>query len=155
MRTEELNRLFRLKGYTLGSCESFTGGLFANEVCKVPGASHFYKGGLVTYQTEEKVRLLGIPYSFLDENGVCSIETAAQMAGRAKNLLVTDFCVSFTGNAGPNPMEGKEVGEVYIGIAFKEQANAYRFKFSGDRETIQKLAVNTAIELLIQILASV
>lgn len=155
MKAKKINELFRLKGYTLGSCESFTGGMFANEICKVPGASHFYKGGLVTYQTEEKVRLLGIPYSFLDEHGVCSIETAAQMAGRAQKLLVTDFCVSFTGNAGPSVMEDKEAGEVFIGIAFKDQANAYRFKFDGDRETIQNLAVSTAMELLIQILENI
>ena len=60
MTSEEINKLFRQFGRTLGSVESFTGGLFAETITSVSGASHFYKGGLVTYASEEKNRLLGI-----------------------------------------------------------------------------------------------
>ena len=104
-----INKLFREKGRTLGSVESFTGGLFAKEITSVSGASHFFKGALVTYATEEKNRLLGISYKDIDEFGVVSKEVAAQMASNGKKLLNVDYCVSFTGNAGPSAMEGKPV----------------------------------------------
>ena len=64
---QDINSLFREKGLTLGSVESFTGGLFAREITAVPGASKFYKGALVTYATEEKVRLLGISQEDVDK----------------------------------------------------------------------------------------
>ena len=76
----EINKIFREYGRSLGSVESFTGGLFAKEITSVPGASHFYKGGLVTYATEEKNRILGIPFEVLDQFGVVSKETATFMA---------------------------------------------------------------------------
>ena len=59
MTAERINQLFREKGYTLGSVESFTGGAFASAIVDVSGASHFYKGGFVTYTNEEKNRILG------------------------------------------------------------------------------------------------
>lgn len=81
MDSKQINELFRKYGRTLGSVESFTGGLFASDITRVPGASHFYKGGLVTYATDEKVRLLGISYEDVDNYGVVSQEIAGQMAG--------------------------------------------------------------------------
>jgi PncC family amidohydrolase len=148
----DVNKLFREYGRTLGSVESFTGGKFASEITKYSGASHFYKGGLVTYATEEKVRLLGIKYDLIDMVGVVSQEVAGEMAGHAKALLNVDYCVSFTGNAGPSAMEGKPVGEIYIGIAVYETVKVFAFNFSGTREEIQQQAIDKAIELLLQIL---
>ena len=100
MTSADINRLFREKGRTLGSVESFTGGGFAKDITSVSGASHFFKGALVTYATEEKARILGIPYTDIDQYGVVSQEIAGQMAGHGKALLNVDYCVSFTGNAG-------------------------------------------------------
>ena len=143
-----INKLFREKGRTLGSVESFTGGLFAKEITSVSGASHFFKGALVTYATEEKNRLLGISYKDIDEFGVVSKEVAAQMASNGKKLLNVDYCVSFTGNAGPSAMEGKPVGEIHIGIAFLDTAQVYSYQLEGSREDIQNKAINIAFELL-------
>ncbi len=148
MTVEELNKLFRKFGRTLGSVESFTGGLFAKEITAVPGASHFYKGGLVTYATEEKNRLLGIPYNVIDQFGVVSKEVATFMAVNAQKLLNVDYCISFTGNAGPDAMEGKPVGEVYIGVAVYDNVEVYEFHLSGAREDIQKEGVKNALEIL-------
>lgn len=148
----DVNKLFRLYGRTLGSAESFTGGKFASEISKYSGASHFYKGGFVTYATEEKVRILGIKYDLIDQVGVVSQEVAAEMAGHAKSLLNVDYCVSFTGNAGPTAMEGKPVGEIYIGISSYETTKVFAFHFNGTREEIQNQAIEKAIELLLQIL---
>ena len=148
MSKEEINKLFRQYGRTLGSVESFTGGLFAKEMTSVPGASHFYKGGLVTYASEEKNRLLGIPYSDIDQYGVVSKEIASQMASNGQKVLNVDYCVSFTGNAGPEAMEGKPVGEVYIGIAIYDRVEVYVFSLKGSREEIQKEGVKNALAIL-------
>ncbi|MBQ6921277.1 MAG: CinA family protein [Bacilli bacterium] len=143
-----INKLFRDKGRTLGSVESFTGGLFAKEITSVSGASHFFKGALVTYATEEKNRLLGISYKDIDEFGVVSKEVAAQMASNGKKLLNVDYCVSFTGNAGPSAMEGKPVGEIHIGVAFLDTAQVHSFNLEGSREEIQNKAIYIAFDLL-------
>ena len=145
---QEINQIFRQYGRTLGSVESFTGGLFAKEITAVSGASHFYKGGLVTYATEEKNRLIGIPYEVIDQFGVVSKEVATLMAANGQKALNVDYCVSFTGNAGPEAMEGKPVGEVYIAIATYDGVDVHKFDLDGTREEIQQKGVELALNLL-------
>ena len=115
----KIKKLFDEKHLTLGSVESFTGGLFASEVVKIPGASSFFKGSLVTYATEEKIRLCGVSKKIIKKYGVVSSECAKEMAVKGLKKLGVDYCVSFTGNAGPSAMEGKPAGLVYIGFAWK------------------------------------
>jgi len=148
MLFEEMNQLFINKGRTLGSVESFTGGKFAAAVTSISGASHFFKGSLITYATDEKVRILGMDYDFIDQYGVVSQETAAQMASRGRMLLGVDYCVSFTGNAGPNTMEGKPVGEFYIGIAVYDHVYTFKFNESGTRAEIQQKGLDLACTML-------
>ena len=151
MNSLDINKLFREKGRTLGSVESFTGGAFAKDVTSISGASHFFKGALVTYATEEKARILGIPYSVIDEYGVVSQEVAGEMASRAKCLLNVDYCVSFTGNAGPSAMENKPVGEIHIGVAFYDKCQVFSSQLEGTRNEIQNKAIELAYELLAQL----
>ena len=148
MSVVTINKLFREYGRTLGSVESFTGGLFAREITAVSGASHFFKGALVTYASEEKNRILGISYQDIDQYGVVSREVAAQMASNGQKLLNVDYCVSFTGNAGPDAMEGKPVGLVYIGVAIYDRIEVYELQLSGSRDDIQKEGVKNALEIL-------
>ena len=145
---EEINKLFREYGRTLGSVESFTGGLFAKEMTSVAGASHFYKGGLVTYATEEKNRLVGITYQEIDTFGVVSKEVATMMAVNGRKVLNVDYCVSFTGNAGPDAMEGQPVGEIYIAVASQEATKVFGYQLDGTREEIQQKGVELALNLL-------
>ena len=148
MDVATINKLFREYGRTLGSVESFTGGLFAREITAVSGASHFFKGALVTYASEEKNRILGISYQDIDQYGVVSREVAAQMAANGQKLLNVDYCVSFTGNAGPTAMEGKPVGLIYIGVAIYDKVEVYEFNLEGSRDDIQKEGVVNALEIL-------
>ena len=148
MDVQTINKLFREYGRTLGSVESFTGGLFAKEITAGPGASHFFKGALVTYASEEKNRILGISYQDIDQYGVVSREVAAQMASNGQKLLNVDYCVSFTGNAGPDAMEGKPLGLVYIGVAIYDRIEVYELHLSGSRDDIQKEGVENALEIL-------
>ena len=152
MTAEGINRLFREKGLTLGSVESFTGGAFADAITSVSGASHFFKGGYVTYATEEKARLLGISWETIDRYGVVSQEVAGEMAGHGKCLLNVDFCLSFTGNAGPEAMEGKPVGEVYIGVAFRDMCQVFAYHLEGTRDEIRQKAINISFEILEKII---
>lgn len=152
MTAKELNNQFKEAGRTLGSAESFTGGLFAREITRVPGASKVFKGALVTYATEEKNRILGISQSLINRVGVVSQEVAGEMASHAKQLLNVDYCISFTGNAGPDAMEGKPVGEIYIGVAAYEMVQVYKYQLNGTREQIQDQAVNLGYQILSAIL---
>ena len=148
----ELVTLLNKYYLTLSSAESLTGGLFAQTMTEVKGASKFYKGGFVTYMTEEKVRLLGISYDYIDKYGVVSQEIAMQMASNDQSLTKSDLCVSFTGNAGPDAMENKPVGLVYIGIAYFQNVIVGKYQFSGSRNEIRKQCVNVAIDCLIDLI---
>lgn len=148
MTSEEINKLFIEKGLTLGSVESFTGGLFSETITSVPGASKFFKGSLVTYATIEKHRILGISNEDIDKYGVVSKEIAYLMAKKGQELLDVDYCISFTGNAGPSAMEDKPVGQVYIGVASKNGIEVYSYILKGNRRDIQKEGVNNALEIL-------
>lgn len=154
MNAKELSAIFRSSGRTLGAVESLTGGLFCETITSVPGASHFFKGGIVTYMTEEKVRLLNVSYEEVDKYGVVSEQIASLMASRGARMLSTDYCVSFTGNAGPETMEGKPVGTVYIGFYCYNKVSVYHFELKGTRDEIRKECVDRAIDILAQLIST-
>ena len=147
---EDIKKYFIENKLTLGSIESITGGLFASTITKIPGASNFFKGSIVTYATEEKERLLGISHEDVEKYGVVSKQIAEQMAVYGRDLLDVDVCISFTGNAGPSAMENKKVGEIYIGVATPDNVEVFPFILNGNREQIQQEAVNLAIKKLIK-----
>ena len=70
------------------------------------------------------------------------------MAKKGQQLLNVDVCVSFTGNAGPEAMEGEPVGEIYIGVAYLDKVEVFPFLLKGDRNTIQKEGVKNALAIL-------
>lgn len=150
MTAQDIHDLFKKYGRTLGAAESFTGGLFSSEITSIPGASAFFKGSLVTYATEEKQRILGVSPYVINLKGVVSQECAGEMAGHARNLLNTDYAISFTGNAGPEAMENKPVGEIYIAIAMLDTVRVYSYRLDGDRKNIQNQALVLGYQLLAQ-----
>lgn len=141
--SKKLKDLFNSKKLTLGSVESFTGGLFASTMVKTPGASSFFKGALVTYATEEKIRLLGVSKKLVKKYGVVSRECAAAMAEKGLKKLKVDCCVSFTGNAGPDAMEGKPAGLVYIGVATKKGTDVLTIQSELERNELRRYCVQT------------
>lgn len=143
-----VNKL-RQRKLTLSASESLTGGSFQAAVTAIPGASEIFPGGFVTYAAEQKEKLLGIPADLIEKNGVVSRKTAIAMAENTRNLLQTDFAVSFTGAAGPDPLEGKPAGTVWIGLAGKNmatQAKLYHFQY--DRQRVRNSAVMTGFGML-------
>lgn len=116
------------KNQTIASCESLTAGLFTSTIASNSGASAVLKGGLVTYFTELKEKLVKIDKKIVLEYGVVSEECASAMAVNTRTILDVDYCVSFTGNAGPSTMEGKPAGCVYCAIATKDAVYNYHFQ---------------------------
>lgn len=129
-----------MKNFTLASIESFTGGLFASTIIEKPGASKYFKGSIVTYNNDVKAKI-GVDIT----NGVINPQVALEMAQKGKEFFNVDYCISFTGNAGPTSMENKPVGLFYIAI----NDQVYEFFYPNlTRNEIRKKAVEIAIKQL-------
>ncbi len=134
------------------SIESFTVGGFANAIGSISGISAVYRGSLVSYQTRIKRDVLKIDEDIIEKYGVVSKEIAGLMAIKGKAMFDSDVSVSFTGNAGPTAMEGKPVGLIYIGVAYKEDIYTFCFELNGSRESIKKQAILLGIEKVLEVL---
>lgn len=148
----DLIQLLRERHLYIGSCESFTAGLFCSQMAEVPGVSQVLKGGLVTYATTLKSELANVDARIIETFGVISAECAKAMALGAKEALQVDICVSFTGNAGPDGMEGKPAGLVYIGICYQDDVYCFEIFKDLSRNDLRKYAVQKAIQYSIEIL---
>ena len=140
----------RLKeaGATLSTAESITGGRLAARVTDAPGASAVYAGGVVSYATEVKVAVLGVPEDLVAEHGVVSEECARSMADGVRALLGTTYGVSTTGVAGPDTQEGHPVGTVFVGLAGPAGTRVLRLALTGGRSDIQAATVDEALSAL-------
>lgn len=148
----KLAELLIAKNATLAVAESCTGGLFSDNVTDVPGASSFFKGGIVTYTPEAKRDILGITEEVLNKYGQVSEEITLEMARKAVNILGSDYSVSITGNAGPTADIG-DVGDVFICVFSRDGAVAIRKnRFKGNRWEVKQQAVDKAIEMLLELL---
>ncbi len=143
-----VHNLFKSRGLTLSVAESCTGGLIAHLITMLPGASRFFYGGVITYFTECKVRVLGVRRETIERNGVVSAETAMEMARRVREIMNTDLGVSTTGNLGPEALEGKEIGLVYFGLSSETETLCKKKIFSGSREENKEEAAIYALKLI-------
>ena len=114
---ESAIKLLREKNMTFSAAESCTGGELAKRFTDMPGASAFFKGGVVTYTNEAKAKLLGIDPALIEEKGAVSYEVAKAMAENVRALLGTDIGVGVTGLAGPDGDGVHEVGTVFVSLA--------------------------------------
>lgn len=136
-------------GKTLSIAESCTGGSIAQALTVNPGASKYFKGSVVSYASESKVKILNVSADDIKDHSVVSEQVAKSMAKGVLELYDTDFAISTTGNAGPSKGDADaEVGTVWIGIATKQSVYAEVFKFSNQREKTIKKATNKAFEML-------
>jgi nicotinamide-nucleotide amidase len=140
--------LFR-RSQTLATAESLTGGRLGDVMSAAPGASDTYLGGVVSYATEVKVRVLGVSAQTVQQHGVVSAQCAEEMAAGVRDLVGADWAVSTTGVAGPATQEGKPVGLVFVGVAGPAGPRSERFEFDGDRAEIREKVVKAAIDLVL------
>jgi nicotinamide-nucleotide amidase len=143
-----LQRLAEKKA-TLAVAESCTGGLLSDLLTSISGSSDSFLGGIVCYSNLMKQKLLQVPSALLEGEGApgaVSREVAKIMAEQMLVLLQSDYAVSITGVAGPNPSEGKPVGLVYIAVAQKDHPTlVVKVEHTGGRELIKLKAAKTAL----------
>jgi nicotinamide-nucleotide amidase len=142
MESVVLNML-RVRGLSLGIAESLTGGLMGARFTSVPGASDVFRGGIISYASEVKFSLLGVP-----EGPVVSADAAAAMAEGARRVLAADVALATTGVAGPAEQEGQPVGTVFLGLAMEGASEVQQVQLPGDRQRIRQYAVISAVNLL-------
>ncbi|HEV2767851.1 MAG TPA: competence/damage-inducible protein A [Acidimicrobiales bacterium] len=135
--------LLRTRGLSLGLAESMTGGLIASRLTSVPGASTWFRGGVVSYAGEVKFGLLGVP-----PGPVVSEPAARAMAEGARRVLGADVGLAVTGVAGPGDHDGVPAGTVVVGVALAEASEASRLRVPGDRVTVTQLGAISALDVL-------
>lgn len=146
-----VGRLLRIKGKTLVTAESCTGGLIAKLLTDIPGSSDYFREGVVTYANEAKVRLLGVPAGLIQKYGAVSHEVAEAMVTGIRLQGQADCAVSVTGVAGPGGGgPTKPVGLVYIGLADGRGCEVTRHQFGEhlNRAEIRERAAWTALNRL-------
>jgi len=145
----ELVEELKKKKLVLTTAESCTGGLISSVIVNISGASSVFKQGFVTYCDKAKEDLLGVKHETMDKYKAVSSEVASEMATGAKEVSGADVAVSVTGVAGPSMEDGKPVGLVYIGCAYKDRVEVREFNFDGDRKTIRFKATKNALQLVL------
>lgn len=139
-----------LKGKTLVTAESLTGGGIGGALTAISGSSAVYKGGIICYTNWVKENLLGVPGEVLESCGAVSAPVAEAMAVGARSRLQADVAVSVTGLAGPGGDEyGNPVGTVFIGYASAYESFSVERHFSGDREAVRNQTIRAALELVL------
>lgn len=149
-----LSKILLERGLSISTVESCTLGNVALLIGSVPGASAYLAGGIITYHTEQKVNLAGVPKELIDQHTVVSQEVAVAMAKGGRKRMKTDLCIATTGVAGPSKGEdGKEIGSVWIAIDESERSfsTCYYYPFLERKDFITFVA-NKALEELINFL---
>jgi nicotinamide-nucleotide amidase len=146
---EIIGNLLRDRHLKIGTVESCTSGLLANQIVTISGASDYFEGSLLTYSYKLKEEILGISNSTLLDNGAVSEIVALQMAEKGLEKLDVDICLSTTGIAGPlGGTDDKPVGLVWIGLATKNGVKARKFQFGDNRERNLQMTVLSSLNWL-------
>ncbi len=147
---ESVIKLLREKGMTFSAAESCTGGDVARRFTDMPGASAFFKGGVVTYTNEAKAKLLGIAPALIEEKGAVSYEVAKAMAENVRTLLGTDIGVGVTGLAGPDGDGVHEVGTVFVSLAIEGETFVKELHMGAmrTRSFIRRMAGNHIYDMM-------
>ena len=141
-----VGHLLRAADLTLGVAESLTGGLVGSRLTNVIGASEWFRGAVVSYASEVKFDVLGVP-----EGPVVSEEAAKAMAVGARRVLGADVGLAYTGVAGPAEQDGQPPGTVFVGLAMPgspPEGEATLLKLPGDRERVRQFAAISGLDLL-------
>lgn len=142
------------RGWTVATAESLTGGAVCAALTAVPGASSVVIGGVVSYATEVKSRLLHVDEGLLTRRGAVDPDVAMSMVHGVRDLLGTDCAIATTGSAGPDPAPGGTEaeavapGRVFIAIVTPDAEWAELLDLRGDRESIRSTVVHSALQAL-------
>jgi len=132
------------RSLTLGVAESLTGGLIASRLVNVPGASAWFRGGVVAYHEQVKFDVLGVP-----TGPVVSEAAAAAMAEGVRRVTGADVGLGITGVAGPDEQEGVAPGTIFVGLRLPDgTAETRELRLPGDRERVRQYGAISALDLL-------
>ncbi|WNS77245.1 competence/damage-inducible protein A [Bacillus sp. DTU_2020_1000418_1_SI_GHA_SEK_038] len=152
----ETIKLLKENDLTISCAESLTGGMFQQTFTSIPGAGSLLKGGIVCYTNEVKASVLHVRKETIHEDGVVSAQCAMELAANVSALMNSDIGISFTGVAGPDELEGKPVGTVFIGIYLKgKPVHAEKLNLGGTREAIRVRSVKYGCYFLLKYLKSI
>jgi nicotinamide-nucleotide amidase len=146
-----VGKLLKDAGLTVGTMESCTGGLLASYFTDAPGSSAYFKGALITYTPELKMHY-GVPREIVEQYGVVSEECASAMATAVREALGTDVGISTTGVAGPDPLEDKRPGTVFVAMDFQGEVSVEAAVWSTTRTEVKRRAVMDGLNMLWQAL---
>jgi nicotinamide-nucleotide amidase len=140
---EVISSMLQARGLTLAVAESLTGGLIASRLVNVAGASKWFRGGVVSYASQVKFDVLGVP-----EGPVVSADAAQSMAQGVRKLLGADIGLSVTGVAGPEEQEGQVAGTVFVGLDTGEHVESVELRLPGDRPRVRAYSAISALDAL-------
>ena len=152
--SETIVKTLTLRGETISTAESITGGLIGGAITGVPGSSEVFLGGVISYSNQMKKDELGITAADIKKVGVVSEAIAVAMALAIQKRTKSTWAISSTGVAGPGPIDGIPAGTVWIAIAGPKIAQGIELSIAGKREIVRLGAVESALGAFERILTS-
>jgi nicotinamide-nucleotide amidase len=144
-----LSKLLRSRNKTMTTAESCTGGYIAHLITAIPGASNVYKGSIISYDNEIKIRELQVSPATLQKVGAVSEEVVKEMAAGALARMNTDYALAVSGIMGPDGgTPEKPVGLVWVAVGDRNKLVTHKFQFRFDRERNIEMTATQALNLL-------
>ncbi len=149
--SREIQQYLYESGLTLGTAESCTGGRIAEAIISVPGASAYFKGGIISYTNDVKENVLGVDSRLLEEKTAVCEEVAMAMVKGALNTLNVDFAISTTGVAGPGGgTHDIPVGTIWIACGNKDNIVTMKLEEDYGRDINLAIATSKALQLFLK-----
>ena len=148
--SKQIGQALALRGATVTTAESCTGGWIAKVITDVAGSSAWFERGFVTYSNQAKQQLIGVAPQTLEAHGAVSEQVVREMAAGALQAAQADYAISVSGIAGPDGGSAeKPVGTVWFGFAHHQgQTVAHKALFMGDRDAVRRQATEFALQTL-------
>ena len=149
--SREIQQYLYESGLSLGTAESCTGGRIAEAIISVPGASAYFKGGIISYTNDVKENVLGVDSRLLEEKTAVCEEVAIAMVKGALNTLNVDFAISTTGVAGPGGgTHDIPVGTIWIACGNKDNIVTMKLEEDYGRDINLAIATSKALQLFLK-----
>ena len=148
--SREISEYLWRSGQTVSTAESCTVGNVASAIAALPGASNYFRGGIVAYSNDLKVKLLGVPSALLEEKGAVSEDVARVMVEGAIEHLESHYAVAVTGYAGPGGGPEAPVGTIFVAVGTTDRIDVRELRGDDGREENVARATLTALQMLLE-----
>ena len=153
--SREISQLLWEREQTLATAESCTGGRIAEAIISVPGASKYFKGGIISYTNEIKERLLGVSHELLEEKTAVCEEVAIAMVKAACRALTTDLEIAATGYAGPTGGTKEiPIGTIWLACGSADKVKTFKVEEDHGRDINLAIATKKAMQIFLDFLRS-